>query len=130
MKKIQILKTVFCVFLAPVVMSCSTPTSTNPTDPTEEVMKMQTIVLKVSTDVAHALHRRVPPNNESDELLKIVEMFDVTLRPMHPGVEDRNLIRYFIVKAPDFTIAQLLLERLQQSKVVEAAYIKQPDELP
>lgn len=40
---------------------------------------------------------------------------------MHPGAEDPNLIKYFIVKAPDSTIAQGLLERLQQSKVVEAA---------
>jgi hypothetical protein len=37
---------------------------------------------------------------------------------------------YFIVDVPDAETAQRVINRLQQSKAIEAAYLKPPDELP
>ena len=95
----------------------------------EEVIKIQ-IILVVSMDVARALHQRGPATAEAEELSRAVEALGATLKSMHPGVEDPGLMKYFIVEAPDPATTQHTIDRLRQLKVVEAAYLKPPDELP
>jgi hypothetical protein len=130
-------KASWCAFLTFVVMACTssdlspTPalTNTEVTGPREEVIVMQ-VTVKVSADVARSLHRRSPPTTDSAELLRIVETFGGTLEPMHPATADPNLMSYFIVEVPDAETAQRVINRLRQSKAIEAAYLKPPDELP
>ena len=88
------------------------------------------ITVKVSADIGRSIHQRSPSTTESAELLRIVEAFGVTLEPMHPGTADPNLMSYFIVEVPDAETAQRVINRLQQSKAIEAAYLKPPDEVP
>ena len=60
----------------------------------------------------------------------IVEEFGVVLEPLHPDTEDPSLISYFTIEVPDHATADRVIARLLQSKGIEAAYLKPPDELP
>ncbi len=88
------------------------------------------VVVKVSSDIGRSLHQRSPPTIESAELLRIVEAFGAKLEPMHPSTAELNLMSYFIVEVPDAETAQRIISHLQQSKSIEAAYLKPLDELP
>jgi hypothetical protein len=119
----------WCAFLTLVIMVCA---SSDPSPAAELTKKggdskMQ-VTVKVSADIGRSLHQRSPPTTESAELLRIVE--GVTLEPMHPGTADPNLMSYFIVEVPDAETAQRVINRLQQSKAIEAVYLKPSDELP
>lgn len=88
------------------------------------------LIIRVRTDVALALHQRQPHTALSKELLQTVKKLDLVLKPLHPGTEDPRLISYFVVKVPDPTTAERVRDRLQHCQAIEAAYIKPPDEMP
>lgn len=88
------------------------------------------VTVQVSADVSRALHQRGPPTAQSQELVKIIKTFGLTLEPMHRDTDDPNLQSYFIVEAPDQAAAKRVIDRLRQSEAVKAAYVKPPDELP
>jgi len=88
------------------------------------------VTIQVSADVAIALNQRGPPTAESRRLLRMIEIFGLTLEPMHLDTNDPNLQSYFTVEVPDYAIAQRVMDRLRQSEAVEAAYVKPPDDLP
>lgn len=88
------------------------------------------VTVQVSADVAHTLHLRGPPTTESQELLQTTKALGIVLEPVHPGAEDPLLAPYFTVEVPDPATAERVITRLQQSKAIEAAYLKPPDELP
>lgn len=88
------------------------------------------VTVQVSANVARTLHQRGPPTAESEALLRTIETFGLALEPMHRDTDDPNLQSYFIVEVPDHATAQCVMDRLQQSETVEAAYVKPPDELP
>ena len=88
------------------------------------------VIVQVSASAARKLNQQGPPTAEIEALLKTIETFSLTLQPMHRDTEDPNLQRYFIVEVPDQATAQRVMERLQQSEAVEAAYVKPRDELP
>jgi hypothetical protein len=120
---------VFVAFASCYASSTPVPTSTDVTDSREEVRTMQ-VTVQVSADVARALHQQGPPTAESEGLLRITETFGLMLEPMHHDTDDPNLQSYFIVRVPDHATAQRVIDRLQQTVAVEAAYVKPPDELP
>jgi hypothetical protein len=95
----------------------------------KEVAKIQ-ITVRVTEDVARAIHQKGPSTTESEELFKVTNELGVLLNPMHPDVEDSILASFFIVEVPDKTTADRVITHLQQSKAIEAAYVKPPDELP
>lgn len=86
--------------------------------------------VQVLENVARALPQRNSPTAESEELLRLIETFGLTLEPTHRDTDDPNLQSYFTVEVPDNSTAQRLIARLQQSEAVVAAYVKPPDELP
>ena len=88
------------------------------------------IVVQVSANMAQALHQLEPGTPESDALVDMMETFNLTLEPMHRGVDDPTLQSYFVVEAPDSNTAQCVIDRLQQTDGIEAAYIKPAGELP
>lgn len=88
------------------------------------------VTIQLSAVVARTLHRRESPTTESQELLKIAEELGVSLEPVHPGAEDPLLAPYFRVDVSDSATAERVIAHLRQSKAVEAAYLKPPDELP
>lgn len=90
---------------------------------------MQAIVM-VSLRAARALHERSPPIEDAEDLPNVMEAFGLAMEPLHRSTDDPTLQKYFVVEVPDVETAQRLIERLQQSPLVEAAYIKPPDEMP
>jgi hypothetical protein len=114
----------FIIFAA-----CNASSTTDVTDSREEVIAMQ-VTIQVSPDVARTIHQRVPPTAESEELLRMIETFGLTLEPMHRDTDDPNLQSYFMVAVPDNTTAQRVMDCLQQLEAVKATYVKPPDELP
>ena len=95
----------------------------------QEAIKIQ-VIIQVTDDVAIALLQHGVSTAESRELLNIAEDFSVLLEPMHPGVEDPHLVQYYMIEVPNSTIAKQIITHLRQSRAVEAAYIKPPDEMP
>jgi hypothetical protein len=92
-------------------------------------MVLQVIVM-VSTRVARALQAREPQVAEALQLQRITEMTGAALEPLHPGSQDPELARYFQIDVPDAEMAQRVTELLRQSPLVDAAYMKPPDEKP
>lgn len=90
---------------------------------------MQITVL-LEADAARRLHQRGPPTADSEELNRVTKQLGMVLEPIHPGTEDPDLIRYFTIEAPNQATAQRVITRLQQSKAIEAAYLKPPDAMP
>jgi hypothetical protein len=119
---------VFVAFASCYASSTPVPTSTDVTGSREEVITMQ-VTVQVSADVARALHQLGPPTAESEGLLMMTETLGLTLKRMHPDTDDPNLQSYFIVEVPDHATAQHVMNRLQHSEAVKAAYVKPPDEL-
>jgi hypothetical protein len=88
------------------------------------------ITVQLQTDVARRLQQRGPPTAESEELNRITKQLGVVLEPIHPGTADPDLMRYFTVEVSDQAAAERVIASLQQSKAVEAAYVKPPDAMP
>ena len=88
------------------------------------------VTVKLVPDAALALRQGRPPSISLRELLDDVEAHGLTLEPMHPATDDRNLSTYFIIEVADLDTATRLLEQIRKSKSTEAAYIKPADELP
>ncbi|GAB61441.1 MAG: hypothetical protein DWB56_14060 [Candidatus Jettenia sp.] len=120
---------VFIAFASCNTSSTAVPISADVVNSREEVITMQVIV-QVSADVASALHQRGTLTAKSKELVRIIEIFNLTLHPMHRDTDDPNLQSYFIVEVPDHATAQRVTDRLRRLEAVKAAYVKPPDELP
>ena len=64
------------------------------------------------------------------ELRQAVADLGVELQPMHPGVRDPQLARYFVLEVPDSATAEQAIARLRGTPSVEAAYVKPAAEPP
>lgn len=88
------------------------------------------ITLQVSEEVARTLHQLGHPTPSTKALLRQIKRLKVTLEPLHPGSDDPNLQRYFIVSADNVTTAQRVATQLQKLDGIQAAYVKPPDAPP
>ncbi len=88
------------------------------------------VTLRVVPEVARALHGRCAPTPESASVVEAVAEFGVRLVPIHPGIDDPELMRYFAVEVPAQALAERVVTRLRQIAVVDAAYVKPPDQPP
>jgi hypothetical protein len=90
---------------------------------------MVEIVVKLRPDVAAAMQSGTTEPAEA-ELRKTLDDLGVSLEPVHPGFDDSLLAPYFRVEVDDPEAADRVITSLQQSEVVEAAYVKPADEPP
>lgn len=88
------------------------------------------ITIKVSEEMARNLHQRGSSTPELKELIKLEKEFNVAIEPMHPYSDNSRLDPYFVVRIPEHATTEEMLTRFRQCKMIEAAYIKPPDELP
>lgn len=77
--------------------------------------------MQITLQVAHS---------EADELARRLQARGLSLKPMHPGVDDPQLASYFLLEVPEEDTAEEVMRELLQLPAVEAAYIKPPDALP
>lgn len=89
------------------------------------------IVIQLRSDLAKLMRGDVGPGAVTDELRKIkqdleeaVRRFGATLEPMHPGVEDAELARYFTLSNASELDSEQALVELNDLKAVTAAYAK------
>jgi hypothetical protein len=88
------------------------------------------VTLRVLPGVARTLHHKQRLSVESEELVQASKELGLTLEPVHPGVEDAELMRYFAVEVPNLAVSEKVIRRLRQCAAIDAAYVKPPDELP
>lgn len=89
------------------------------------------ISVQVQSSLAPAAHGRETPTAAVEQLRERLEELGVGLRPLHPGADDPLLAPHFTVEVPDDEeLAARVLAVLEESAVVDAAYVKPPDELP
>lgn len=99
-------------------------------DDTGQEAKKVYVTVQVSADVARVLYGQASPTADSRELMEITQELGVALEPLHPGVEDLSLARYFVIEVADPAAAEQVIARLQGSNAVEAAYLQPPGEPP
>ena len=89
------------------------------------------ISVQVQPSLASAVHGRDTPTGDVVELRQRLRELGVGIEPVHPGEEDPLLAPHFTVEVPDDEeLAARVLQVLEESTVVDAAYRKPPDELP
>lgn len=85
----------------------------------------------VHTEAVPALHDRASEAPDVAELRARLDEVGVTLDATHPGSHEPSLAPFFTVDIPDDAeLLSRVLEILQESSVVEAAYVKPADEPP
>ncbi len=67
---------------------------------------------------------------EARDLMACVRSLGGWLRPVHPGTNDPELVRFFEVDIPEPAAADAALTALQGCRGVRAAYVKPPDAPP
>jgi hypothetical protein len=72
----------------------------------------------------------VPTSRAPDDLRQAAEAEGVAIEPMHPGVDDPELARWFYAEIADPDRASALSERLRELPSVDAAYITPPEGPP
>jgi hypothetical protein len=65
-----------------------------------------------------------------EDLLQVAEVAGVAIHPMHAGVKDPELARWFYADVEDPDQATALSDRLQTLASIEAAYVTPPEGPP
>jgi hypothetical protein len=88
------------------------------------------ITLEISTEAAQALHHLSPENSASLELQTVAQQLGVTLQPMHPGIDDSELIKSFYVEVSTENEAESIIGAFLSCPAIEGAYVKPEGEPP
>ena len=88
------------------------------------------VILRVQPEVAQVLHHGQSPTNQSAELLRVVQELGLSLQPIHPGIDDAELMRYFALQVPNSALGEEVSRRLRQCSAIDAAYVKPQAEPP
>ena len=87
------------------------------------------ITLQVEQALAAALQSADMPLQNARRVDDLLRRAHASLEPMHPGAQDSDLSRYFIVSVGD-SEASALQDELLRTQGVTAAYIQPSEELP
>ena len=91
------------------------------------------VIVQLKPNAALAFQHDMAEHTQSPELRQLqrtAQKLGVELRPMHPGTTDPLLAPFFVIETSDEAAARHIVNSLIRLKVVEAAYLKPPDELP
>lgn len=89
------------------------------------------VMIQLSADAAAKLQRNEHSNAPAiNQLVQTITEFGGKLEPVHPHVDDPNLARYFTTEIEEMAAATQLVTRLQNSEIVESAYLQPPAALP
>lgn len=125
------------------LLGCNSTTGPTPTplatqEIREESQKMEDIgdgemaviiSVQIADDVAKAFHEQ-SSTADTVELQEVLTEFNLSVEPVHPGIDDATLIKFFIIKAPDKATADQVVRDLLKLKSVEGAYVKPAASLP
>jgi hypothetical protein len=88
------------------------------------------VIVLLSAEAAHQLQSKATPTPIADQINKTARDLNIYLRPLHPGVQDAELSRYFVVEANTSEEGERIALKLRELPAVEAAYIKPDTEIP
>lgn len=88
------------------------------------------IIVQVIPEAARELGQEFQHAEASEELLEMVNALGFSMNPLHPDTKDSQLRTYFTIDVPDEPTAELVINRLLQSRAIAAAYVKPADEMP
>ena len=83
--------------------------------------------MEVTPELARVLRAKAEEAGSNSEALGVPE---VTLEPLHPGVDDPEFARYFVAQLPDEATAEEAVRRLRARPGVVSAYVKPSGEPP
>ena len=87
------------------------------------------ITVQFSPKTAQALQQSAGVMG-AGEILNAVREAGASIEPLHPGSDDPQLNRYFVIRVRDARNAEELASRLRSFESTEAAYIKPHEEAP
>lgn len=88
------------------------------------------VIVYVRSEVTARLRPNEHDTSGTREIAEAAREMGIVLKPMHPGVNDQELARYFTVEVPDAKTAESVIARLRNSQAIETAYLKPSDALP
>ena len=91
-------------------------------------MSMQIVIKLAASAIDSSSPATICPS-AGRALIEVCSRRKIELVPMHPGVRDAELGTYFKAQVPDAQAADILQE-LQHTSGVEAAYSKPADAMP
>lgn len=86
--------------------------------------------IQVPLEIAYKLHQR-SSRSDADlaEIFNVERDYDLTIKPLHIDAKDPILLRHFVIDVTDKATAEIVRDRLLQSKSVDAVYSKPTAEL-
>jgi hypothetical protein len=88
------------------------------------------ITIAISLEAAQALQHLAAPNAASLAVQAIAQDLGVKLQPVHPGIQDIELVKYFFTQAVSEQQAQSIIDTFLTCPSVEGAYVKPEGEPP
>lgn len=94
------------------------------------------IAVQLDAATTDAVRGRLVPTGPSPRgdgptaVEQVVARVGAVVHPVHPGVPDRLLTSYFFIEVPDTAAAVDLLDELQRTPGVDAAYVEPSAEPP
>ena len=90
------------------------------------------VIVQLQEDAAMELQQGQVDRTSSStkELLDAAAGLGARLEPLHPGQTHPLLTPYFMVEVADREAAQKVIDSLSRFQIVEAAYLKPPEQMP
>lgn len=88
------------------------------------------ITVAVSLEAAQALQHLAAPNAASHAIQLVAQDLGIKLQPLHPGIHDVDLVKYFFIQAASEQQAQSIIDAFLKCPSVEGAYVKPEGEPP
>ena len=88
------------------------------------------VIVEVSDEYARQLKEKNEPSEPLAQLLKYLETHGYHLNPLDPEASDPILSTLYFIDVSNVKTAELLHQRLLESKVVKTAYLKPLAETP
>jgi hypothetical protein len=84
--------------------------------------------LNISKELQDALQQK-KVSSTAKKIIEGVQKLNAKIRPLHPGIDDPALSRYFIVELPRGANANQEIPKLNKLPGITAAYAKPQDHL-
>jgi hypothetical protein len=97
-----------------------------------EESPQRVVVVQLSPAVAGALRDAGPSSAEppAGDIVRLADDAGVRLEPLHPDIEEGELMTDWYAVVPDDDAGTRLVDTLRGQPGVEAAYVKPPDAAP
>jgi hypothetical protein len=90
---------------------------------------MLQVTIQIAEKAAEALMRK-GTSAVANKIQSAVKKLGYSIQPMHPGVDDPELLKHFYISVPDERSGEEVSAKLREMPGIEAAYFKPPGAPP